>query len=294
MTDKRANKLHKMHNREAFTAYIFISPFLGSFLLFFLVPAVYSIVLSFYRYRGFGNATFVGLRNYVTLIQYPFFWTAFANTFFYLVVHIIPTMVISFSVAVMLHSSYSKWTRLLKMIIFSPQVLAVVSAAMIWRVIFATRSGVINTLLGTEIPFLQDKLLMKLSVVIMITWRGIGWFMVIFLSGLTTISKDIMEASIIDGANVIQRLFRITIPMMKSIFALSFIIETIASIKMAVEPNLLISNWLDAPVDAMPILNIVINNIKGGNFGFASAAGWIIFIVIFLLSIVQLRLFNES
>lgn len=278
---------------ESRVAYGFITPFILSFIVFFLVPAIYSIVLSLYQYRGYGTARFIGLGNYSALFRYPFFWTAFGNTIFYFIAHTIPTILLAFAFAIMLRSKLVVWAKGLKAFIFIPQVMAVVCSALVWRVVFSTRSGLINTLLGTEILFLQDKLLMKISVVIMLIWRSIGWFLVIFTASLTSISQDIIESAVIDGANAMQRTTHIIVPLMKPVFAMSLILETIASLKMAVEPNLLISNWLDAPVDAMPILNIVTNNIKGGNFGLASAAGWIIFLLILILSLMQRKIFGE-
>lgn len=278
---------------EKLIPYLFILPFILSFFIFFLFPAVYSFILSFYRYRGYGNATFIGFQNYISLFKYPFFWTSMKNTMFYFIIHIIPTMMISFLLALVLQSRYVVFKKLCKSLIFMPQVMAVVTSALVWRVILSTRTGVISTMLNREIQFLQDPLLMKLSVAVLITWRSIGWFMVVFIAGLTTISYEILESAIIDGANFLKRMLHIVIPLMKPIFLLAFIIETIGSLRVAVEPNLLISGQLDAPVHAAPVLNIIVNNIKGGNFGMASATGWILFMIILALSLLQYKILNE-
>lgn len=153
------------------------------------------------------------------------------NTMFYFIIHIIPTMMISFLLALVLQSRYVVFKKLCKSLIFMPQVMAVVTSALVWRVILSTRTGVISTMLNREIQFLQDPLLMKLSVAVLITWRSIGWFMVVFIAGLTTISYEILESAIIDGANFLKRMLHIVIPLMKPIFLLAFIIETIGFIK---------------------------------------------------------------
>lgn len=161
--------------------YLLISPFLISFLIFFAFPAVYSLILSFYNYRGYGSANFVGFDNYVALLTYPTFWTAVWNTIFYLIVHTVPVMVLAFILALILSNKFMKKVqRFYKPIIFLPQVTAIVAASMIWRVILSGRDGVLNHLLGTKIQFIEDPRFMKWSVVLLIVWRATSWFMVVY------------------------------------------------------------------------------------------------------------------
>ncbi|TVY07503.1 carbohydrate ABC transporter permease [Paenibacillus cremeus] len=269
--------------------YVFIAPFIISFVIFFVFPSVYSFVLSFFRYRGYGSATFVGLDNYIALFIYPTFWTAVYNTLFYWIVHIIPVMAISFLLAVAVNSKLVKWKGFFKPVIFLPQITAAVASALIFKVIFATRYGVINKLLGTQIFFLEDPLLMKWSVVALILWRAIGWYFVIYMAGLTTISDEIQEAATIDGANAAQRLWHITVPLMRPIFLFAFMMDTIGSLKIYSEPLLMFSTGMDAPTDVIPILSILTRNINGGNFGLASAVGWVLFVMILLVSLIQYK-----
>jgi ABC-type sugar transport system permease subunit len=270
--------------------YLFILPFIFSFFIFFVFPSIYSFILSFFRYKGYGSADFVGLDNYIALFIYPTFWTAVYNTVFYWIVHIVPVMTISFLLAVAVNSKLVRWKSFYKPIIFLPQITAAVASALIFKVIFATRYGVINNLLGTQIFFLEDAALMKWTVVALIMWRAIGWYFVIYMAGLTTISDEIQEAATIDGANAAQRLWYITIPLMRPIFLFAFMIDTIGSLKIYTEPLLMFSTGMDAPTDIIPILSILTRNISGGNFGLASAVGWILFVMILLVSLLQYKL----
>lgn len=270
--------------------YLFILPFLVSFFVFFIFPSIYSFVLSFFRYKGYGSAEFIGLDNYVALFIYPTFWTAVYNTLFYWIVHIIPVMVISFLLAVGVNSKLVHWKSLYKPLIFLPQITASVASALIFKVIFATRYGVINKLLGTQIFFLEDPALMKWTVVALILWRAIGWYFVIYMAGLTTISDEIQEAATIDGASPFQRLWYITVPLMKPIFLFAFMMDTIGSLKIYNEPLLMFSTGADAPTDVIPILSILTRNISGGNFGLASAVGWVLFAMILLVSLFQYKI----
>lgn len=121
-----------------------------------------------------------------------------------------------------------------------------------------------------------------------------GWFMVIFLAGLTTISSDLNEAATLDGANNWQRITKITIPLMKPIFLFAFVTDVISSFKIYTEPNVMMVETGTIPVDAQPVMNIITNHIKGGNFGMASAAGWILFLIILVVSLAQLFLMKNK
>ncbi len=276
--------------------YLFIMPFLISFIIFFAVPSIYSLVLSLFKYKGYGGMKFVGFDNYLSLLQYGTFWKAIGNTLFIYVVHIIPVMVISFLLAVALNSGRVFLSRYVKGILFLPQITSVVATALIFRILLSTRTGVINSVLGTKIPFIEDPRFMKWSIVALVIWRSIGWFMVIFLAGLTTIDESVNDAAAIDGANAFRRMIHITIPIMKPIFMFAFVMETISSFKFYTESTLLITGGQSSniPTASMTIMNLLTTNINGGAFGMASAVGWILFLMILVVSLIQFRIFKEE
>lgn len=276
--------------------YFFIMPFLISFVVFFAIPSMYSLVLSLFKYKGYGDMKFVGLDNYLSLLQYGTFWKSIGNTLFIYIVHIIPVMVISFLLAVALNSGMVYLSKCVKGILFLPQITSVVATALIFRIMMATRSGVINSVLHTQIPFLEDSKLMKWSIVALVVWRSVGWFMVIFLAGLTTVDEAVNDAAAIDGANAFQKMTRITIPIMKPIFMFAFVMETISSFKFYTESTLLITGGQSSniPTASMTIMNLLTTNINGGSFGMASAVGWILFLMILGVSLIQFRLFKEE
>ena len=280
--------------REKAVPYLFILPFLASFLTFFLYPVCYSFYISLTKYKGYGAMKWVGLDNYERLLNYNAMWNCLLNTFQYFIFSFIPVMIIAFMLAVIVRSkSISRYQKLYKPLIFMPQVCAVVASSLVFKVIFGGQVGVINQVLHAEIPFLSDSKLMKIPVVCMITWRQIGWYFIIFLSGLTTISDEILEASVVDGANAAQQLFRITIPMMKPIFKLTFVTYAIGAFKLYTEPNLIIAKE-EAPLTVAPYVNMITTNISGGVFGMASAAGWILVVIIMLITMLQFYLMREE
>lgn len=280
---------------EKMVPYLFIAPFLISFAVFFVFPAGYSLVLSFFKYKGYGKATFVGLNNYHSLLHYSAFWKAIGNTLFYFLVHLLPVMGFAFLFAVLLQSErIGKIRNVFKPILFLPQVVPVMASVLTFRVIFSTYTGAINQVFGLTVSWLDDPNIMRWTVVAYSVWRSTGWFMIIYLAGLTTINPSLYEAAILDGATSAQRIFYITIPMMRSIFLFAFIMDAISSFKVYTEVNVLLAGVGNAPTHAAPIMNLVTTNMKNGNFGMSSAAGWLLFLMILVISLVELLLMREK
>ena len=290
---KTSSAKTKQKKKKASKApYVFLLPFIVVYLATFLFPALYSLVLSFYKYNGYGTAKFVGFNNYKSLLNYSTMWKCLGNTLFYFIMSYIPTMLISFCLAVLVRSkTLKRFQRFYKPIIFMPQICAVVAASLIFQIIFGGDVGVINQLLGTKIPFLTDLKYMKWPVVALITWRGIGWYFIIFLAGLTTISEDVEEAALVDGATPFQKMIHVILPLMRPTFMLTSITYAIGSLKLYTEPNVLLSRT-EAPLQVAPYINIVTTNVNGGNFGMASAAGWLLVILIIACTLLQLKFFG--
>lgn len=262
----------------------------------FLGPALYSLVLSFYRYRGYGTATFVGLDNYGTVLNYHVFWTELENTVIYWLGHMIPLLAVAYLLAVLVQSKTVRAKSFFKPVIFLPQVVAPVAAALIFQDVFTERAGLINTLLHVQIPWLQDMGLVHVAVIILLIWRGTGWWFVVFLAGLTSINAEVYEAATVDGASAWQRLIHITTPLMRNTFLFAVVIDTISSFRLFTEPNVLVSaaaGGLAQPPMA-PILNLLVSYLQGAQFGPAASTGWIMFLLLALVSWMQFRAFNRG
>jgi ABC-type sugar transport system permease subunit len=274
--------------------YLFIAPFLVFFGAFFLGPALYSIFLSFTRYRGFGTPQWVGLNNYAVVLNYDAFWLMLHNSVFYWVAHAVPMMTIAFLLAVLVHSMLARWLRLFKAVIFLPQMLATVAAALLFQNFFGTRYGVLDSLLGVEIPWLTDPNLAPWTVVVMLIWQNTGYWFVIFLAGLTTIDPEIDDAARIDGASELQRLARITLPLMRPTLIFAVLVDAIVTLRLFAEPNVLAGRPGTLAPDAVaPVLNLIVQNIRGGQFGLAAAIGWLLFLVIAAMSFVMFRIMRQ-
>lgn len=285
--------------KDKLVPYLFIAPFLISFLLFFIVPSVYSFYLSFTKYPGYGEAKWIGMGNYKNILTYGRFHSALGRTFFYWLVKFIPVTVISFLMAyclrtkVMLGNSLSK---VIKPILFLPQVCATTACALVFMIIFATQTGVVNQMFGTDVAWIENAATSKWVVLLLLIWRGAGWFMVVYLSGMTAISQEVIEASKIDGANGFQSMRLVILPLMKQTFKFAFIMDAISSLRMYTEAAVLTARDAGSVARevAEGVINLLMFNLNSGNFGMACAYGWIIFVIIFIISLFILGAFQEK
>ena len=290
-----SGSVHLRRWNERLAPYIYISPFLLFFFVLFLGPALYSLALSFFRYSGFGNATWVGVDNFQVMIDYDVFWTEIRNTLFYWFVHMIPMVIFAFGLALLVNSAIVRHKHIFKPIIFVPQVVAAVAAAMVFQNFFGTRYGILNNVLGIQIPWLQDMSIAPWSVVILLVWRMTGYWFVILLAGLTAINTEVLEAAIVDGASNWQRLIHITIPLMRRTFLFVFVVDAIWTLRLFTEPNVLAAKPGGlAPVEMAPVINLVVEKVRAAQFGQAAAVGWLLFILIASVSWMQFRLFQGS
>jgi len=270
--------------------YLFISPFLVAFVGLFLGPALYALVVSFFKYKGYGTLEWVGLSNYSVTLQYGVFWQEMLNVAFYWVAHTIPMMAIAFLLAVVVSSSLVKHKKVFKPVIYMPQLVAGVASALLFKNFFGTNYGILNTMLGVPIPWLEDMNLARWAVVIMLVWRSVGYWFVIYLAGLTSISEEVMDAATVDGVSAWQRLTRITVPLMRNSFLFSFVIDAVVTLRMYAEPNILGGKaGAVCPVGMAPVLNTLVLNMQAGRFGQAAAVGWLIFLFVAVVSFVQYR-----
>jgi ABC-type sugar transport system permease subunit len=280
---------------EKIAPYLFVSPFILSFIVLFLGPAVYALIVSFFRYAGYGSMTWVGLYNYTATLQYRLFWVGLRNTLFYWIAHAIPMMAFSFGLALIVSDRYLKFKRFFKPVLYLPQLVTSVASALIFSSFFGLEYGVLNTLLGTKIPWLVDVNLARWAVVILLVWRGVGYWFIVFLAGLTSINPEIIEASIVDGANGWQRLVYVIIPLMRNTLLFALVMDAISSLRIFTEPNVLMAQrGGQAPYEVAPVINVLFSSLGSARFGQASAVGWIMFVLTAGISWLQFKLFNSK
>ena len=215
--EKKTSRLKRLQRRFIVCG---LTPIMLLFFIFSVVPIIFSIVMSFYNYNGFPGAPFVGLANYKMLFQDPEFLGALKNTVVFVLVAVVLNICISTFLAVLIKSLRKKGERsFFRGWMFLPAVVPIVAVCYVWLIMFDPANGVLNQALmalGMDHPinWLNDPRTALFSIVLVTLWCDLGYNLVILMSGLDNIPNMFLEAAEIDGANSIQKFFKITLPLM--------------------------------------------------------------------------------
>ncbi len=280
--------------KEYKVAYVYIAPFFILFAIFGLFPIAFGFYLSFFRWDGLSQMHFIGIENYLNVFKDPLFWKALKNTLVIGIIAHIPILLGGLTLAYILNSKLVKGKNIFKTIYFMPMVTSSVAISIVFQQMFGNNYGVINwfvTLFGGEkVNWLGgDGSLIKVAVIVMFAWKWIGWNMVIYLAGMQGINNDVYEAARIDGANNVQVLFKICIPLIKPIIVFTVIQSTIGMFNLFTEPFILTGqNWQGGINNGGLTLMTYLSSKapQGGNlYGYASSVAYIITAMIVLISI---------
>ena len=275
-------------------AYAYIAPFFVLFVIFSLFPIAAGFALSFFRWDGMSAMHFLKFQNYGNLLRDILFWKAFANTLIIGVIAHIPILLGGLILAYILNSKLVKGENIFKTIYFMPMVTSSVAVSIIFQQLFSNNYGLINYFLGLfgirGANWLGgDGSLIKVAVIVMFSWKWIGWNMVIYLAGMQGISQDVYEAAKIDGANHLQTIRKITIPLLKPIIVFTLIQSTIGMFNLFTEPFILTnSSWMGGINNGgLTLMMYLLNKAPQGGtaYGYASAVAYIITIFIILISV---------
>ncbi len=282
-------------NKRRVAPYIFISPFYILFLVFGIYPIFYSFVLSFYKGFGFDKKTFFGLGNYVHLFQDPRYYMAVANTTFYALGSLFILTPLALLVALAVNSALVKWKPIYRIGFFLPVITSSVVIAVIGARIFDQTYGLLNALLSVfhiaAVPWLSDKNVVMRSFVLLGIWNWLGVNMLYWIAGLNAISKDFYEAASIDGANKWQSFLHVTLPLLRPMTLFMVLQAIIGSYNLFAEPFLLTGG---GPSDGSLTITLYLYNqgFQNFNVGYASAIAYSMALLLFILSIINIRVFG--
>lgn len=286
------------------SAYLFISPFFIGFAIFGLYPMLYSIYLSFTQFKFRAPSVWVGLANYQAILSDQDFWTSISNTLILWLGTLPVQIILAFLIASMINSFItSRYRGIFSGIYYLPEVTNLVAVALVFQLIFNNKFGVSNYLLSLvglpTIPWLISEPWARLSTIMLIIWRGTGWYIVFILAALQSIEKEYYEVALIEGANWFQKAWYITVPILRPIFFYLVMMGTIAGWQIFTEPFLLmrgVSEVLGGPGQAVltPSMLVYDKAFVGLKFGYASALSTLVGIVIATLSILYFRFFRED
>jgi ABC-type sugar transport system permease subunit len=275
--------------------YVFISPFYLIFLAFGLLPIVFSLVVSLYDWRGTTPASFIGLANYQVLLRDPAFAKALWNTVIVWVGSVPPMILLALLFAVWLNSQRVRFRVFFRTIYFLPVVTSLVISGLIFKFLFNPSFGLVNRLLEplgvAPINMVADPTWMKPVLILALLWRWTGNDMVIMLAGLQSIPDDLYEAARVDGASGAQLFWHITVPLMRPVILFDAIISTIGTFNLFAEPFVLFG--ADGGIGQAGLVTGTLlyqNAFVYFKFGYGAALAWVLAAIIFVLSMLQLRL----
>ena len=272
--------------------YLFISPFFILFAIFGLYPLVFSLYLSFVKWDGLTTMTWVGLGNFAGMLHDEILLTSLWNTLAIGLMYVPPMFIGAFLFAILLNESWIKMRALFRAAFFLPVVTPMVVVAIVFILLYGQEAGFLNYLLGKlgarPIPWLVSENWSKPSIAVLLVWRWTGYNMVLMLAGLQGISTEYYEAARIDGAGAWQRLWHITLPLMRPIFIFCSIMSLIGTVYMFDEVFVLTQGGPGASSTnfGLYLFNTSFTDFK---FGYASCMAYTVAFFVFISSLFILR-----
>jgi len=289
-----------LYRRRTRAAWGFALPFVILFAVFTVGPVLMSLAMAVTDLRSRDLRTplaveFIGLENFVAVFEDPLFRKAAANTAYFVLVGIPLTLALSLAIAVVLNSGITRLTTLFRVGYYMPVVTSIVAVAVVWRFLLHPDSGMINEVLGwfgIEGPnWLESTTWAMPAMIAMATWRSIGTLIVIFLAGLQGVPASLHEAAALDGAGAWQRFRYITLPTMRPTLLFGAVITGIGYVQFFEEPFVMTQG---GPLNStLSVAFHTYNQFGFGNYGYAAAMSYVLFLAVVLLAVVQFRLLGE-
>jgi multiple sugar transport system permease protein len=285
----------RFSKRRARAGRMFVAPNLTAVAVFMVFPLGFSLYMSVQNWDLFRPAKFVGLANYRGLFTGdPLFAIALRNTVVYTVGTVVPTVLISLAVAGVLNRKV-KGIGVFRTIVFLPLAVSSVVMAVVWQFVFNTNNGLLNIMLGWiglgPVPWLNDPKWAMLSLCTVSVWRSVPFATVILLAAMQGVPDDLYEAAKLDGAGEVRQFVSITVPLIRAAVSFVVVISIIHAFQ-AFDLVYVLTGGNGGPETATYVLGIMLFQHAFGflEFGYASALAWVIFAILLVLTVVQLRL----
>ncbi|MDD7306237.1 MAG: sugar ABC transporter permease [Peptoniphilaceae bacterium] len=288
---KGKNKFHKDNIKRGI---IMISPVVIGLAIFYIIPFFQNIFYSFTNLNSFGTYEIVGLKNYQDILQDPSIYNAFKNTLIYTIFTVPLILIISMVIANLLNQKI-KGIGIYRTLYFLPAITMPVATAMIWKWIYNGQYGLLNQVLAifhiSPKSWIADPNTAMFALILVGVWMGIGMNVVYFLAGLQSIPKSYYEAATLDGASSVKQFFTITIPSLTPTITFVLITTLIGSLQMFDLVYMMIGKDNIAINNTMTIVYLFYQHaIDFGEKGYGAAIACILFVIILLLTALQLKL----
>ncbi|MCC5805420.1 MAG: sugar ABC transporter permease [Opitutales bacterium] len=286
-----------MRRRQLISAWLFLSPFLILSGVFFIYPFLWATILAFYQTSGSLHSVFVGWSNFRFVLSDPEFFRALRNTTVFAAFSVFLQLPLSLGLALLLNSRKDRWKGFFRLILFSPHLVGPIFVGILFSVLFTARFGMINRFLhhvsgwGLDLRWLADPALVMPALVLTSLWMYVGFNMIYFLAGLQNVSEDLMDAARVDGAGPWQRFVNVIVPAIKPVALFVVIMSTIGSFQLFELPYALL-NGTGGPDNAglTIVMYLYQHAFESGDLGTGAAVGWILALIIFAISMAQIRI----
>jgi len=278
---------------------LFLFPLLFAFAVTVIIPLVLGVYYSFTDWNGIKMTEFVGFKNYIKMFNQPSFIWSILITFLFVIFNMILVNLVGFLLA-LLCTSKLKGVGFFRASYFLPNLIGGIVLGYIWQFIFA---NVLTEILNQQYSWLASTNTAFAAIIIVYVWQYAGYIMLIYITGLTTVPRDVLEASAIDGANAIQTLFNIKIPMIASTFTICTFLTLTSAFKQF-DVNLALTggtgsvqNFMGSYLSngtEMLALNIYTTAINEDNYALGQAKAVLFFIILAAVSIIQVRISNKK
>ena len=283
---------------QRYSGWLFVLPYLVLFCTFLLLPLVYGLGLSFFRWELLSPAPakFIALGNYQEALGSDYFWKALFTTLRFVVMAVPLTVGLAFSIALGIHTIPQRRQAFYRAAFFLPTMITISVAGILWRWFYNGAFGVFNAYLshfGVTIPWLTDKAWALKSIVLMSLWWTVGGPMVVLLAGLQNIPGHYHEAASLDGANTWNRFRHITLPLLRPVLFFVLVMNVIGAFQVFGQTFMITRGGPEQSTRTLVqyIYETAFNNYR---MGYAAAMSWLLFLVIALFSIIQFRLTREK
>ena len=290
---KQTNLNKALVRRETKTGYLFMLPSLFFFIGFVVIPMIICLVTSLFDSSMGESAKFVGLQNFIDLFNDEIFLRAFKNTLIIVVVSVPIVCVFSLWVATVIYDLKSWATSVFRVIFYLPVVTGSVAVTVVWKWMFNGYYGIINKVLGTDINWLGDEKFALWCIILILLTTSVGQPIVLFVSALGNVDQSLIEAAQVDGASRTKIFWKIKWPQIMPTTLYVLIITTINSFQCFALIQLLTSGGPTHSTDTI-MYYIYYTCFKLNEYGYASAMGVILAIIIAIISGVQYKLGQEK
>jgi ABC-type sugar transport system permease subunit len=299
LVDVHARRREIMYDlRKLWLPFLFILPALLILILLMAVPMFHAILLSFESWDGLRPPTWIGVRNYVSLLNDRIFLIALRNTAYFVIATVIFQTTIPLLVANLVNSGI-RGSIVFRTIYFMPVIISLAITGLLWSMIYEPNFGVLNEMLraiglkSLAKLWLADKQTVMPSLIFVSIWQSMGFYLVIFFAALQNIPQDLYDSASIDGANAWHRLIHITVPLLAPVITVVVVLNTINGIKVFDQIWVMTAGGPNHASDTLStyLYTVAFGALGSANpqLGYASAIGVVILILTFVLSVIQIR-----